>query len=344
MKRRIHLMLIILALAFSVWGCGKSDEEVRAEAEAKVAEMMDRWEEEWEAERKAKPIEQRISEDIEVYLEIDGFSRDFLIDQLKREEDYTEKDIIKVIDSSDIDWFEQAAKWAEKHKSDDISVDLMITMLEDVYDFTHEQAEYGANKAYGMKVTSEDTSVLAVIEKANSLLKRTYYSKSKLTEELVRLGYDSNSIIEAIEKCDADWEEEALELAHKRLDSSYYSYESLYEQLKYQEFTEKEIEYALKKCGADWKKEALELAHKRLDDSAYSYSRLYDQLIYGGFTEEESLYALENCGANWKAEALEKAKKYHESYSEWDDARMKQQLLHEGFEESEADYAIANYK
>ena len=340
MKRRVFTLIIMVLLVCCSTSC-KSEEEKKAETEAKVAELIDSWEEQWKAEEKAKPVEQRISEDIAIYLGIDGFSRKFLIDQLKREEDYSEKDIVKVIDSSEIDWYEQAVKSAQNHKKEDYSVDFLSMMLEDIYGFTHEQAEYGAKVACGISVEDENTIVLDAVGEAKKYIKTFAVSKEGMIDKLKYKGYSASEAKEAAEKCGADWKKEAQECAEKYLDGFAYSYDRLKRQLTSEGFTEDEIEYAMKNCNADYKKEAKQCAEKYLDGFAYSYDRLKRQLTSEGFTENEIEYAMKNCNADYKKEALECALKYLDSY-DWDDEKLKSQLKYEGFDDSEINYAIKN--
>ena len=336
-KKYILFMMMIFLLG-CINGC-KADDKNNTEDKNKV--ILDELEKKWEAEKASKPVEQRISEDIEIYLGMDGFSRDFLIDLLKREEDYSEKDIIKIIDSSEIDWYKEAVKCAQSHKKDDYSVELLSMMLEDVFGFTHEQAEYGANVACGITEETEDTTNLDAIGEAKKFISTFALSKEGLIEKLKYKGYSVDIAKEVAENCGADWKKEALECAEKYLDGFAYSYNRLSSQLEHEGFTEAEIEYAMKNCSADYKKEAKQCAEKYLDGFAYSYSRLSSQLEHEGFTEAEIEYAMKNCNADYKEEALECALKYLDTH-DWDDEKLKSQLKYEGFEDSEVSYAIKN--
>lgn len=83
----------------------------------------------------------------EQYLELSGFSRSGLIDQLEYE-GYSTEDATFAVDSLNVDWNEQAVRCAEQYlELTPFSLSGLIDQL--VYEgFTYEQATYGANAAY----------------------------------------------------------------------------------------------------------------------------------------------------------------------------------------------------
>ncbi|MEV0360828.1 Ltp family lipoprotein [Nocardia sp. NPDC050697] len=83
----------------------------------------------------------------EQYLEISGFSRKGLIDQLEYE-GFSTADATFAVDSLAVDWNEQAARSAKQYlELTSFSRSGLIDQL--VYEgFTRAQAEYGANAAY----------------------------------------------------------------------------------------------------------------------------------------------------------------------------------------------------
>ncbi|MGI6737239.1 MAG: Ltp family lipoprotein [Anaerovoracaceae bacterium] len=91
------------------------------------------------------------------YLDFSAFSRQGLIDQLSSEsgDGYKKKDaefaVSKLEKEGRVDWNEQAVKSAKTYlETSSFSKDGLIEQLESEYgeQFTHEQAVYGADKAY----------------------------------------------------------------------------------------------------------------------------------------------------------------------------------------------------
>ncbi|PPJ36341.1 hypothetical protein C5E45_20010 [Nocardia nova] len=99
------------------------------------------------AEQQPSSGQRNATQSAKQYLELSGFSRSGLIEQLEYE-GYSTEDAAAAVDSLNVDWNEQAVRCAKQYlELTSFSRSGLIDQL--VYEgFTHAQAEYGANAAY----------------------------------------------------------------------------------------------------------------------------------------------------------------------------------------------------
>lgn len=147
------IICILFIMLICLCGC-MSEEEKKAQAKAKLEEDFDKYweslEKKWEEEENNKPSKQRIEEHAEIYLDMDGFSKEKLIEQLIYE-DFKKSEVEAVVESLDVDWKEQAVIAAKKLKSFDkdycnkaYAIDYLMTIKK----FTMEEAEYAAEQVF----------------------------------------------------------------------------------------------------------------------------------------------------------------------------------------------------
>lgn len=186
---------------------------------------------------------------------------------------------------------------------------------------------------------TEDTRDTALYQ-AQSLLSIANYSRQGLIELLVERGFSEVEAVTAVDACNANWTQQAVDSANTYLQDGAYSKGSLYHTLAFDGFTEEQILAALEGCEANWNQEALEAVQFWLQRSRYSEPAMYDQLLFEDFTEEEAAYALENCNVDWAEQALLRAKTLKEEGTSAD--MLAQTLVNEGYTQEQADYAAAN--
>jgi hypothetical protein len=85
------------------------------------------------------------------YLELTGFSRDGLVDQLAAAEGFPVDLASSAVDSLDVDWNEQAVRSATQHlEGEQMTRSELVQLLTSEYgQYTPMQAEYAADRAHG---------------------------------------------------------------------------------------------------------------------------------------------------------------------------------------------------
>lgn len=92
------------------------------------------------------------------------------------------------------------------------------------------------------------TGQLNALDKALDYLDYTAFSKKGLRSQLEYEGFKNEEIDYAIERCGADWKEQAVKKAEEYLDFTSFSKDGLIEQLEYDGFTEKQAKYGADKA------------------------------------------------------------------------------------------------
>lgn len=155
------------------------------------------------------------------------------------------------------------------------------------------------NKTQEKTTGSDNTEIMEAI-KDNTDTPGFGYSEKKLTEQLVKEGFDKDEIESAIESSHIDWTEQAMKLGKYHVDGSYYSKSELIETLvEYDDFTKEEAQQGVEKMDVDWKEEALKEARMLIEDIGYTSNNkneLKESLIDHGFTQEEADYAVQAAG------------------------------------------------
>ena len=133
-------------------------------------------------------------------------------------------------------------------------------------------------------------------EKAKRYLESSAFSYEGLVEQLEYEGYTYDEAVYGVDRCGADWYEQAEKKAKRYLESSAFSYDGLVGQLEYEGYTYDEAVYGADNCGADWYEQAVAKAERYLELSSFSREGLKGQLEYEGFTEDQAEYALDQIG------------------------------------------------
>ena len=95
----------------------------------------------------------------------------------------------------------------------------------------------------------------------------------------------------ALEGCEADWNQEALQALQAYLQIAPFSQTSMHDQLMFEDFTQEEILYALENCNVVWEEQALLRAQQMLEEGTAAED-LKELLLWEGFTEEQAQYAI----------------------------------------------------
>lgn len=134
------------------------------------------------------------------------------------------------------------------------------------------------------------------LKKAKNYLSFTAFSRTGLIAQLEYEGFSNAEATYAVDKCGADWKEQAEKKAKSYLQISAFSKKGLVEQLEYEGFTSDEATHGVDNCGADWKDQAAKKAKSYLELSSFSRSSLIDQLVFEGFTTEQAEYGASQNG------------------------------------------------
>jgi hypothetical protein len=100
--------------------------------------------------------------------------------------------------------------------------------------------------------TPVDTSTMGernALDKAYDYLNYTAFSRKGLIEQLEYEGFSHEEAVYGVDKCGADWNEQAALKAQQYLDYSSFSRSGLIEQLEYEGFTEAQAEYGVSQVG-----------------------------------------------------------------------------------------------
>lgn len=87
------------------------------------------------------------------------------------------------------------------------------------------------------------------MRKANDYLNYSAFSYTGLIEQLKYEGYSVEDATFAVDRCGADWNQQAAKKAQDYLDYSAFSREGLIDQLKYEGFTQEQAEYGATAVG-----------------------------------------------------------------------------------------------
>lgn len=97
--------------------------------------------------------------------------------------------------------------------------------------------------------TSETTGQKNARAKATSYLSSSSFSYSGLIKQLEFEGFSTEEATYAVDKCGADWNEQAAKKAKSYLNSSSFSRDGLIKQLEFEGFTNAQAEYGVKAVG-----------------------------------------------------------------------------------------------
>ena len=134
------------------------------------------------------------------------------------------------------------------------------------------------------------------LKKAQSYLNYSAFSRSGLIKQLEYEGFTPEQCKYAVDRCNADWYEQAVKKARSYVNYSAFSRNGLVHQLEYEGFTSGEAEHGADNCGANWFEQAVKKADSYLKYSSFSRTRLIEQLKYEGFTAEQAEYAVNQVG------------------------------------------------
>ena len=87
------------------------------------------------------------------------------------------------------------------------------------------------------------------MSKAKDYLEYSAFSYSGLIEQLEFEGFSTEDATFAVDRCGADWNEQAAKKAQDYLDYSSFSRDSLIEQLEFEGFTAEQAEYGVTAVG-----------------------------------------------------------------------------------------------
>lgn len=120
---------------------------------------------------------------------------------------------------------------------------------------TEETTEETTTVTTTMETTTTETTTKISIEKANALasadlyLQTMAFSKTGLIDQLKYEGYSEEAAKFAVDRCGADWNEQAARMAEQYLNTMSFSRSGLIEQLEYEGFTAEQAEYGVTAVG-----------------------------------------------------------------------------------------------
>lgn len=156
-------------------------------------------------------------------------------------------------------------------------------------------AQNNAQTAEPVK-SSETMSQRNALNSAKSYLRLTAFSRQGLIEQLEYEQYSHEDAVYAVDRCGADWNEQAVKSAKSYINMSAFSYSGLVGQLEYEGFTHEQAVHGADSSGADWNAEAVESAKSYLEFSSFSRQGLIDQLKYEGFTDAQAEHGVTGAG------------------------------------------------
>ncbi len=140
---------------------------------------------------------------------------------------YSYPDIEMIMEYANLNWLAEASDSIDIMAKDTKDLDTIEYYL-DFYEFEGITAEdiinYREDKSYVVKPDNtikepSEFSKSSAVEYAKELLKSDPYSYSGIYEELVEVGFSSNTAYYGADNCGADWYDEAYRLATSYLDS-----------------------------------------------------------------------------------------------------------------------------
>lgn len=214
----------------------------------------------------------------------------------------------------------------------------IIELLSTEYNYSTEDVLYGV-------YNSGWSSTCITYAKAN--IKNGSYSKTGLIKELASfLPYIEEDLIYAVENCEADWNQEAVESLEQSLYGTYStgsSYRECVMSLKNKYYTEEQIAYALSAVEVDWHEQALKKisVYTETRKSGVSYLELIQRLTEShSFEYEIAKEAADSIkdSIDWNEQATKSAKAFAPYCASR--AELLQTLENNGFTTDQAEYAL----
>lgn len=109
-------------------------------------------------------------------------------------------------------------------------------------------------------------------------------------------GFTHEEAVYGVDRCGADWNQQALGKANSYLSVSAFSRQGLVDQLIFDQFTPDQASFGVGQCGADWNYQASKKAAQYLELMAFSREQLIAQLEFDKFTHEQAVYGAESNG------------------------------------------------
>lgn len=144
--------------------------------------------------------------------------------------------------------------------------------------------------------TGETAGQKNAIEKAKAYLNVMCFSYQGLVSQLEFEGFTHEEAVYGVDRCGADWNQQALGKANSYLSVSAFSRQGLVDQLIFDQFTPDQASFGVGQCGADWNYQASKKAAQYLELMAFSREQLIAQLEFDKFTHEQAVYGAESNG------------------------------------------------
>lgn len=163
---------------------------------------------------------------------------------------------------------------------------------------TNNPAPVAQNNAQNAEPVKSDETMgqRNALNSAKSYLRFTSFSRKGLIEQLEYEQYSHDDAVYAVDRCGADWYEQAVKKGKSYLEFSAFSYSGLVGQLEYDGFTHEQAVHGADNSGADWNEQAVKSAKSYLEFSSFSRQGLIDQLKYEGFTDAQAVYGVTGAG------------------------------------------------
>lgn len=188
-------------------------------------------------------------------------------------------------------------------------------------------------------VSTQSYSRQSAVERAQSYLRSSSFSRADLIDQLEFEGYSRSDSTYAVDSIAVNWNDQAVEDAKSYLRSQSFSRTGLIEQLEYEEYTHIQAVHAVDSLNVNWYEQAVKKAKSYLRSQSFSRQKLIEQLEYEEFTHDEAVYGVDNSEADWYEQAVKKAQSYLRS-SSFTKPRLLSQLEYEKFTYEQAVYGV----
>ena len=275
MKRKFASAAMAGLLAFSIAGCGSTEQKAQepssTEQAAKIAEKVD-----------TSKLEELMAQSA---IDIDVFELDAnMLAYTSAVSKYGNLLSDTTATQADID-----AAVAE-------ITELRNKVVQADNKVTKQKAETQGSTDEGLPASAESVSQSNAVSKAKDYLNYSAFSHDGLVEQLEYEKFSHEDAVYGADNCGADWMRQAERKAKDYLGYSAFSYTGLIEQLEHEKFTHDEAVHGADSCGADWNEQAAKKAAEYMEYSAFSRDGLIDQLMYEGFTTDQASHGASSVG------------------------------------------------
>lgn len=124
--------------------------------------------------------------------------------------------------------------------------------------------------------TKENDNITKLVDYINNYLAKNNTSKKSLEKHLIKKGYNKNEIQKALEKCNINWNKQALKYLKKKYNNKDLTKTEVTKKMKSKGFTSSQIKYAINKSKIKYS--------KRDEVVDYALKFVHNPYKYGGIS------------------------------------------------------------